>query len=69
MLCVGVTVYLLCVYRYNVVSPADSSWGAELPNGTWTGMIGQVSRKVRMCAGGYPKNIFSTNQTYKFSSF
>ncbi|XP_063859244.1 probable glutamate receptor [Scylla paramamosain] len=32
-------------FTYNVVSPPDSAWGAELPNGTWTGMMGQVTRK------------------------
>lgn len=49
---VGVTSSLLCVYRYNVVTPADGSWGSEGPNGTWSGMVGQVSRKVRIRGRG-----------------
>ncbi|MPC44647.1 Glutamate receptor U1 [Portunus trituberculatus] len=32
-------------FTYNVVSPADRAWGAEQPDGNWTGMVGQVSRK------------------------
>lgn len=44
---VGVTLSFLCVYRYNVVSPADGSWGSQGPNGTWSGMVGQVNRQVR----------------------
>ena len=44
----NVTAAVLCSYRYNVVTPPDSAWGAELPNGSWTGMMGQVTRKVRV---------------------
>ncbi|XP_050727810.1 probable glutamate receptor [Eriocheir sinensis] len=32
-------------FTYNVVSPADGSWGSEGSNGTWSGMVGQASRK------------------------
>ncbi|KAK8407428.1 hypothetical protein O3P69_002157 [Scylla paramamosain] len=32
-------------FTYNVVSPADRAWGGEQPDGNWTGMVGQVSRK------------------------
>ncbi|XP_071526274.1 probable glutamate receptor [Panulirus ornatus] len=32
-------------FTYRLVTPADQYWGAKLPNGTWTGMVGQVARK------------------------
>ncbi|XP_069190086.1 glutamate receptor isoform X2 [Procambarus clarkii] len=31
--------------RYRIVTPADGTWGAKLENGTWSGMVGQVSRQ------------------------
>ncbi|KAK8407419.1 hypothetical protein O3P69_002148 [Scylla paramamosain] len=32
-------------FTYSVITPEDQSWGSELPNGSWTGMIGQVVEK------------------------
>ncbi|KAG0725621.1 Glutamate receptor ionotropic, delta-1 [Chionoecetes opilio] len=32
-------------FRYSVIVPADRYWGAERPNGSWTGMMGQVIQK------------------------
>ncbi|XP_071525276.1 probable glutamate receptor [Panulirus ornatus] len=32
-------------FTYRIVTPDDGSWGATLPNGTWSGMVGQVSRQ------------------------
>ncbi|XP_063860094.1 probable glutamate receptor [Scylla paramamosain] len=29
-------------FTYSIITPEDGSWGAERPNGTWTGMVGQV---------------------------
>lgn len=41
-----------CVCRYNVVTPPDGAFGGQRPNGSWTGMMGQVTLKVRLCASG-----------------
>ncbi|KAG7160503.1 Glutamate receptor U1-like 2 [Homarus americanus] len=32
-------------FTYKIVQPGDRAWGAKLPNGTWSGMVGQVSRQ------------------------
>ena len=34
------------VCRYSVITPEDQSWGSEGPNGSWTGMVGQVVEKA-----------------------
>ncbi|XP_071526290.1 LOW QUALITY PROTEIN: probable glutamate receptor [Panulirus ornatus] len=31
-------------FTYRLVTPEDQYWGSKLPNGTWTGMVGQVDR-------------------------
>lgn len=33
-------------FRYKLVTPPDNRWGNKLSNGSWTGMLGQVLRKV-----------------------
>lgn len=33
--------------RYVLVRPPDGAWGAKKQNGSWTGMVGMVKRKVR----------------------
>lgn len=35
-------------HRYKLITPPDSGWGNKLPNGSWTGMLGQVIRQVRL---------------------
>ena len=35
-------------FRYEVTTPPDGQWGVELENGSFTGMIGQISREVCM---------------------
>ncbi|XP_045131518.1 glutamate receptor ionotropic, delta-1-like [Portunus trituberculatus] len=32
-------------FTYSVITPEDQSWGSERPNGSWTGMVGQVVEK------------------------
>ncbi|XP_066986771.1 probable glutamate receptor [Macrobrachium rosenbergii] len=32
-------------FTYTLIEPADGSWGSQLPNGSWKGMMGQVTRK------------------------
>ncbi|XP_066942982.1 glutamate receptor ionotropic, delta-1-like [Macrobrachium rosenbergii] len=32
-------------FTYALTQPDDQTWGAVLPNGTWSGMVGQVHRK------------------------
>lgn len=32
--------------KYDVVFPNDRQWGTFLPNGSWTGMIGDLTRNV-----------------------
>nr|XP_027211677.1 glutamate receptor ionotropic, kainate 5-like [Penaeus vannamei] len=33
-------------FSYTLTRPPDGYWGAPLANGTWTGMVGQIHRKV-----------------------
>ena len=33
--------------KYSIKMVADGSYGSELPDGTWNGMIGEVIREVR----------------------
>ena len=37
-----------CLYfnSYEVQEPKDQQWGAKLGNGSWTGMIGHIMKKV-----------------------
>ncbi|MPC15309.1 putative glutamate receptor [Portunus trituberculatus] len=32
-------------FTYMLVQPLDKAWGSRLPNGSWTGMVGMVSRQ------------------------
>ena len=32
--------------KYEVIFPNDHLWGTKLPNGSWTGMIGDLARNV-----------------------
>lgn len=32
--------------KYEVTFPNDHEWGSPLPNGSWTGMIGDLTRNV-----------------------
>ena len=32
--------------RYTIVAADHDNYGVEVPNGTWTGMIGQILRQV-----------------------
>ncbi|CAC5406402.1 GRID1 [Mytilus coruscus] len=32
-------------FTYDLIGPPDGNWGAELDNGTWNGMVGQLQRK------------------------
>ncbi|XP_069988101.1 probable glutamate receptor isoform X2 [Penaeus vannamei] len=33
-------------FTYRLVRPSDGSWGAPLPNGSWSGMVGVVQREA-----------------------
>ena len=33
-------------YNFIIRRPADGKWGNELPNGSWDGIVGEVSQKV-----------------------
>ncbi len=32
--------------RYRIVEPPDHTWGIQLPNGSWSGIIGMAQRRV-----------------------
>ncbi|KAK3864286.1 hypothetical protein Pcinc_030018 [Petrolisthes cinctipes] len=32
-------------FTYKLITPSDNLWGGQLPNGSWTGMLGQVIKK------------------------
>ena len=32
--------------KYEVIFPNDHLWGTKLPNGSWTGMIGDLANNV-----------------------
>ncbi|XP_076113502.1 glutamate receptor U1-like [Mytilus galloprovincialis] len=32
-------------FTYDLIGPPDGNWGAEIGNGTWNGMVGQLQRK------------------------
>lgn len=34
--------------KYQVTFPNDQQWGTLLPNGSWTGMIGDLTRDVSL---------------------
>lgn len=40
------TIIFICFTRYSVIIPPDGAFGAELPNGTWTGMVGMIQSEV-----------------------
>ena len=33
-------------FTYDIIQPADGSWGRQLPNGTFIGLIGHVQNYV-----------------------
>ena len=43
---------------YSLVRSADGTFGNRLPNGTGTGMVGMVSRKVRIHTYRFVTNTF-----------
>lgn len=46
--------------RYVVHFPNDRQWGIRLPNGSWTGMIGDLSTNVRSHkSSGYPSRLLN----------
>ena len=40
------SLYLFSHYSYEIVSPADNSYGSLEEDGTWNGMVGMVMRKA-----------------------
>ncbi|XP_067671761.1 probable glutamate receptor [Haliotis asinina] len=41
-------------FSYEIVEPEDQLWGTELPNETWTGIIGMLQRQIAdMCPVPY----------------
>ena len=47
--CVRMKTADLCFYAfesYTIIPPPDGQWGIEDANGSWSGMIGQIVRKV-----------------------
>lgn len=45
--------------RYTIKRPPDGSWGVLLEDGSWTGMVGMVNRKV----SSYTAHIFSVSDS------
>ena len=39
---------IFVIFRYVVNEPKDNAWGTLEADGTWNGIIGQLSRKVRI---------------------
>ncbi|XP_063860655.1 probable glutamate receptor [Scylla paramamosain] len=56
-------------FTCRVVSPPDAVWGSQLPNGSWTGMIGQVVRQEADLAPGPFGMIYSRTKAVDFSTF
>ncbi|XP_045130698.1 glutamate receptor ionotropic, delta-1-like [Portunus trituberculatus] len=56
-------------FTCKVVSPPDAVWGSQLPNGSWTGMIGQVVRQEVDLALGPFGMIYSRTKAVDFSAF
>lgn len=57
--------YILGVPRYTLVQPQDGAWGSRLLNGSWTGMVGMVSRQVRR-AWGYQEGVVFVMSVEKY---
>ncbi|KAK8407422.1 hypothetical protein O3P69_002151 [Scylla paramamosain] len=55
-------------FRCRVVSPPDAVWGSQLPNGSWTGMIGQVVRQEVDLGLGPFGMIYSRTKAVDFST-
>lgn len=36
----------ICLTRYTFVEPPDGTFGTKEPDGSWTGMVGMVGRRV-----------------------
>ncbi|KAF2349443.1 Ionotropic glutamate receptor L-glutamate and glycine-binding domain [Trinorchestia longiramus] len=45
-------------FTYTVIQPPDGAWGLAQQDGSWTGMVGQVVRKVNAKVGA-GKKIFA----------
>ncbi|XP_068218545.1 glutamate receptor ionotropic, kainate glr-3-like [Palaemon carinicauda] len=55
-------------FTYSVISPADRQWGRELPNGSFSGMIGMCQRKeVDLALGPFALS-WSRSKAADFSS-
>ena len=37
---------IFCLCSYDLVQPADGQWGAQDKSGNWTGIVGELQRKV-----------------------
>ncbi|KAK8407425.1 hypothetical protein O3P69_002154 [Scylla paramamosain] len=55
-------------FTCRVVSPPDAVWGSQLPNGSWTGMIGQVVRQQVDLGLGPFGMIYSRTKAVDFST-
>ncbi|XP_063859240.1 glutamate receptor ionotropic, delta-1-like [Scylla paramamosain] len=55
-------------FTCRVVSPPDAVWGSQLPNGSWTGMIGQVVRQEVDLGLGPFGMIYSRTKAVDFST-
>lgn len=53
-------------FDVKVLSPADGEWGRELPNGSWTGLVGMVLRNESDIALG---GIAVTEKRFKIISY
>ena len=39
-------VKLITFFSYEVEQPSDNTYGTEMPNGSWNGMIGMITEHV-----------------------
>lgn len=53
-------------FKYQLVIPPDGEWGVEMPNGSWTGIIGMVNKGVTDLGLGY---LVMTEERYKAVKF
>ncbi|XP_054721270.1 glutamate receptor ionotropic, kainate glr-3-like [Uloborus diversus] len=53
-------------FRYQILKPQDGEWGRQLPNGSWTGLVGMLNRKEADIAAGC---ITITYQRHKACGF
>ena len=55
----------MIICRYEITSPPDGQWGTETPNGSWTGLVGQLQQRVNIAVNIYLCNL-NLNETFFF---